>query len=232
MEQAVERPRAGDPLRRRHQGRRPRGRAGDAARRTAGRGADLGRHRARSTSRSTRSASRWRTTRTTRSTTSSTRCGRGSRRRSIAKGFVVLNWADAGWLRFFTTSPVATPDDLQEADAVPVGGRREVARDLEDGRLQGAPRRGDRPADGPVHRPVPGVRAVAAGGADRALLRAGEVHDRPAAGRCCSARRSSRRTRGRRCRPTSSRRCSRRCRKPGRSCRPTSGRAARRTSPP
>ncbi len=31
-----------------------------------------------------------------------------------ANGFVVLNWADAGWLHFFTTRPVATPDDLRK----------------------------------------------------------------------------------------------------------------------
>jgi TRAP-type C4-dicarboxylate transport system substrate-binding protein len=31
-----------------------------------------------------------------------------------SKGFVVLNWADAGWLRFFTTSPVTMPDDLKK----------------------------------------------------------------------------------------------------------------------
>jgi TRAP-type transport system periplasmic protein len=31
-----------------------------------------------------------------------------------SKGFVVLNWADAGWLRFFTTSAVASPDDLKK----------------------------------------------------------------------------------------------------------------------
>jgi TRAP-type C4-dicarboxylate transport system substrate-binding protein len=30
------------------------------------------------------------------------------------KGFVVLNWADAGWLRFFTKSPVKTPDELKQ----------------------------------------------------------------------------------------------------------------------
>ena len=29
------------------------------------------------------------------------------------KGFVVLNWADAGWNHFFTGKPVATPDDLK-----------------------------------------------------------------------------------------------------------------------
>jgi TRAP-type C4-dicarboxylate transport system substrate-binding protein len=30
-----------------------------------------------------------------------------------AKGFVVLNWADGGWTRFFTQKPVARPDDLR-----------------------------------------------------------------------------------------------------------------------
>ncbi len=29
------------------------------------------------------------------------------------KGFVVLNWADAGWVSFFTQKPVTTPDDLK-----------------------------------------------------------------------------------------------------------------------
>jgi TRAP-type C4-dicarboxylate transport system substrate-binding protein len=31
-----------------------------------------------------------------------------------AKGFVVLNWVDAGWLRFFSKNPVRTPDDLKQ----------------------------------------------------------------------------------------------------------------------
>lgn len=30
-----------------------------------------------------------------------------------AKGFVVLNWADGGWVHFFTQKPVATPNDLK-----------------------------------------------------------------------------------------------------------------------
>jgi TRAP-type C4-dicarboxylate transport system substrate-binding protein len=29
------------------------------------------------------------------------------------KGFVVLNWTDAGWVHFFTKKPVRTPDDLR-----------------------------------------------------------------------------------------------------------------------
>jgi len=31
-----------------------------------------------------------------------------------AKGFTVLNWADAGWLRFFTKNPVKTADELKQ----------------------------------------------------------------------------------------------------------------------
>jgi TRAP-type C4-dicarboxylate transport system substrate-binding protein len=31
-----------------------------------------------------------------------------------AKGFVVLNWADGGWVRFFTQKPAPTPDDLKQ----------------------------------------------------------------------------------------------------------------------
>jgi TRAP-type C4-dicarboxylate transport system substrate-binding protein len=34
---------------------------------------------------------------------------------SIEKqGFVVLNWADGGWVHYFTQKPVATPDDLKK----------------------------------------------------------------------------------------------------------------------
>ena len=31
-----------------------------------------------------------------------------------AKGFVVVNWADGGWVQFFTKAPVATPEDLKK----------------------------------------------------------------------------------------------------------------------
>jgi TRAP-type C4-dicarboxylate transport system substrate-binding protein len=30
------------------------------------------------------------------------------------KGFIVLNWADAGWVHFFSTKPVATPDEMRK----------------------------------------------------------------------------------------------------------------------
>lgn len=31
-----------------------------------------------------------------------------------AKGFIVLNWADGGWVHFFSKKPVAVPDDLRK----------------------------------------------------------------------------------------------------------------------
>jgi len=32
----------------------------------------------------------------------------------LAKGFVVLNWVDAGWIRFFTKTPAPSPEDLRK----------------------------------------------------------------------------------------------------------------------
>lgn len=32
------------------------------------------------------------------------------------RGFVVLNWADGGWIRFFTREPVTAPDDLRHLE--------------------------------------------------------------------------------------------------------------------
>jgi TRAP-type C4-dicarboxylate transport system substrate-binding protein len=34
--------------------------------------------------------------------------------RLASKGFKVLGWSDAGWVRFFTTEPVVTPNDLKK----------------------------------------------------------------------------------------------------------------------
>ncbi len=39
-----------------------------------------------------------------------------------AKGFVVLNWADAGWIQFFTDQARRDARRPEEAHAVPVGG--------------------------------------------------------------------------------------------------------------
>lgn len=35
-------------------------------------------------------------------------------RKFLDKGFVLLFWGDAGWVRFFTTKPVHTPEDLRK----------------------------------------------------------------------------------------------------------------------
>jgi TRAP-type transport system periplasmic protein len=37
-------------------------------------------------------------------------------KRLLDKGFVVLFWSDAGWVRFFTKHPVVRPDDLKKID--------------------------------------------------------------------------------------------------------------------
>jgi TRAP-type C4-dicarboxylate transport system substrate-binding protein len=42
------------------------------------------------------------------------------------KGFVVLNWADGGWVHFFTKKPVATPDDLRQLKLFTWGGDAEA----------------------------------------------------------------------------------------------------------
>ncbi len=39
-----------------------------------------------------------------------------------SKGFVVLGWADAGWVRFFSKSPVRTPEDLKALKLFTWGG--------------------------------------------------------------------------------------------------------------
>ena len=44
-----------------------------------------------------------------------------------AKGFVVLNWADGGFVYFFSQKPVATPDDLRRAKLFCGEGDRDVA---------------------------------------------------------------------------------------------------------
>ena len=36
------------------------------------------------------------------------------RRRLESKGFVLLAWADVGWVRFFGSKPIITPDDLKQ----------------------------------------------------------------------------------------------------------------------
>lgn len=42
--------------------------------------------------------------------------------RFLDKGFVVLFWADAGWVHFFTKSPVVHPDDLKKVELFAIDG--------------------------------------------------------------------------------------------------------------
>lgn len=43
-----------------------------------------------------------------------------------AKGFVLLDWVDGGWVKFFTRSPVVTPDDLKKLKLFSWAGDTEV----------------------------------------------------------------------------------------------------------
>ncbi len=43
-----------------------------------------------------------------------------------AAGFVILNWVDAGWVRFFSKTPIKTPDDLAKEKLFVWAGQDEV----------------------------------------------------------------------------------------------------------
>ena len=64
-----------------------------------------------------------------------------------AKGFVVLNWADGGWVHFFAQKPVADARRPQGAQALQLGRRRHERGPLEVGGLQ--PRAPARPPRSP-----------------------------------------------------------------------------------
>lgn len=49
-------------------------------------------------------------------------------KRLEAKGFVVLFWSDAGWVRFFTRKPVRTPEDLRRLKLFTWAGSPETVR--------------------------------------------------------------------------------------------------------
>lgn len=44
----------------------------------------------------------------------------------LSKGYVLLNWADAGWVHFFTKTPVRTPEELKPLKLFVWGGSNEV----------------------------------------------------------------------------------------------------------
>jgi TRAP-type C4-dicarboxylate transport system substrate-binding protein len=44
------------------------------------------------------------------------------------KGFVVLQWSDVGWVRFFTKAPVRTPDDLRKQKLYTAAGDPEAEK--------------------------------------------------------------------------------------------------------
>jgi TRAP-type transport system periplasmic protein len=54
-------------------------------------------------------------------------------KRLAAKGFIVLGWTDGGWVQFFSSKPVSTPDEVKRLRIFSWAGDKEtqsVARDL------------------------------------------------------------------------------------------------------
>ena len=70
-----------------------------------------------------------------------------------SKGFVVLNWADAGWVRFFTKTPVRTPDELKPLKLFAWGNDTDYLEIWKEAGFNPVPAAVDRDLDGPPDRP-------------------------------------------------------------------------------
>jgi TRAP-type transport system periplasmic protein len=56
-----------------------------------------------------------------------------------SKGFVVLNWADGGWVHFFSKKPVVTPDDLRAQKLFTWAGDNDAIEILKSARFNPVP---------------------------------------------------------------------------------------------
>ncbi|HZI63630.1 MAG TPA: TRAP transporter substrate-binding protein DctP [Thermoanaerobaculia bacterium] len=63
----------------------------------------------------------------------------GLEKKLAAKGFVVLAWADGGWVRFFARQPVAKPDDLRALKLFTWAGDTEAVELLKAARFNPVP---------------------------------------------------------------------------------------------
>ena len=97
-----------------------------------------------------------------------------------AKGFVVLNWADGGWVNFFSTKPVAVPDDLRKLKLFTWAGDAESVEVWRSAGFNPVPLPSTEIATALQTGPGGGARLAAAGRGDLAVLQPREVHDRPA----------------------------------------------------
>ena len=122
-------------------------------------------------------------------------------KRFLDKGFVVLCWGDAGWVRFFSKEPALRPADYRrmkmfawagdapQVDIMKALGYQPVVLEVSDILPGLADRHGQRGAEHAVL------------GADAPVLRSRAVHARARLGADGRARSSSRARRGTRCRP-------------------------------
>ena len=127
-----------------------------------------------------------------------------------AKGFVVLNWADGGWVHFFAQQPVADAGRPQEAEALLLGGRQPSRVEIwKSAGFNPVPLPSTEIATGAADGPGDGARRAAAGRGDRAVLQPREEHDGPALAAPAGGHGRHARRPGRRSPPTCGRRCSR-----------------------
>ena len=87
-----------------------------------------------------------------------------------AKGFVVLNWVDGGWVHFFTPEAGGGARRPARAQALLLGGRRRGGRGVALGRLQPGAAAVDRARHGAADRARGSARLAAPGGGDLAVL--------------------------------------------------------------
>ena len=96
----------------------------------------------------------------------------------LAKGYVVLNWADGGWVQFFAQKPVATPDDLRKLKLFSWAGDPKSTEIWQSAGFNPVPLPSTELATSLQTGLTRGVQRAAAGrGADQ-LLREREEHDR------------------------------------------------------
>ena len=93
------------------------------------------------------------------------------------RGFIVLNWGDAGWIHFFTKQPASRPDDIRRMKLCVLQGDTatfQLYRSTVFSRLAGRHQHLHRPANR-AHRCLP---SASAGGPQQSMVRRRQEHAR------------------------------------------------------
>ncbi len=123
------------------------------------------------------------------------------------KGFVVLNWGDAGWVKYFAKKPIPRSRRCRTRSCSPGPATPESEEMYKDAGFKIVPAAADRHPDEPADRHDRGLSGARDRGAGEPVVRPGEEHDghqvRAGRGRAPSSRRrrgtGSTRRSGRRC---------------------------------